>query len=369
MKSTLLASVRTRVPIQLSGDRDLTPLGTLRVIVGSTILPVALGLAIALWLAINGGSREILIGLGISAVMAVGYQTFVGATGIVSFGHVAFAGVGAYTAGILTVPAVQKEFMLPDLPGWLAGVEVGLVESLIAGAVVAAAVALVTGLAIMRSSGTAAGIATLAILVITNEVLRNADKFTKGTQTFFGVPERSGVLAVYGTLVIVVVVAVAFKLSRLGVRARAVRDDPLAAETSGINVAQARLAPWVLSAAITGAGGALWAQQLTAFSPKTFYIAASVPVIVMVVLGGINSVTGAIVGAIVLTFVQEFMRRVEGGSLIGIPIPSISGIAQISLGVVLIAVLWKRNSGLLGSLELEVGRRRRVADPTPAPEA
>lgn len=338
-------------------DRDLTRLGLPRILLVSIGVPVLLGAIVALWILADTRSKDILVTMGIFAVMTVGYQIFVGATGIVSFGHVAFAGIGAYVAGILTVPVVLKEMTLPDLPVWLQQTEVGLLVSILAAAGVAAVFALLVGLIVLRLNGIGAGIATLAVLVITNEVLRNADAFTRGTQTFYGVPARSGVFAVFATLTVVVAIAIWYKFSTWGLRARAVRDDSLAAETAGLNVVRSRLLPWVISAAVTGAGGALWAQLLTGFSPKTFYLAAAVPIIVMAILGGVNSVTGVIVGTVLMTIVQEVMRRVEGGGFLGLP--PLSGIAQASVGIVLILVLWKWRDGLFGGLELEARRRNR----------
>lgn len=334
-------------------DLPLVRGGLARVAAGSLVAPIALTAAVVLWLA-AGGSRTLLISLGVSGVLVVGYQVFVGATGIVSFGHMAFVGLGAYTAGLLTVPALQKEFLLPDLPLGLAGVELGPVPAMLAGAAVAAVVALLAGAALMRATGAAAGIATLALLVIVNEVLRNATSFTRGTQTFFGVPHAASIPLVYGTLVVVVVIAVAYKFSPFGLRARAVRDDPLAAETAGIKVLPARLTPWVLSAAITGAGGALQAYELTAFSPKVFFIAQSVPIIVMTVIGGINSVAGGVAGAALLTVWLELMRHVEAGGLGPL---SFDGLAQLTVGLGLILVLWLRPRGLLDARELELGPR------------
>jgi branched-chain amino acid transport system permease protein len=101
--------------------------------------------------------------------------------------------------------------------------------------------------------------------------------------------------------------------------------------------------------------GALWAHQLTAFSPRSFFIAASVPIIVMAVLGGIGSVVGAIVGTILLTSWLEFIRRVEAGSIGPFDLPDLTGIAQLTVGVGLILVLWKRRAGVMGASELELG--------------
>ncbi len=358
MNPSVVNDKRRSRPIGLHIDRDVEGHGTLRALGATLLVPVLLGLVVLGWTRLDEGYEFLLLTMGVYAVMAVGYQVFVGATGIVSFGHIAFAGIGAYVAGILTVPVLVKALTLPDLPSWLAGTEVGLVVSMIAAAFVCAILAFVTGLVVLRLDGIAAGIATLAILVITNEILRNAETFTRGTQTFFGVPARANVLSVYATLTVAVGAALLFKLSVAGVRARAVRDDPLAAETSGLNVLRARLVPWVVSAAITGAGGALWAQLLTAYSPKTFYISAAVPVIVMTILGGANSVTGAVVGAVTLTFIQEVLRHVESGSVFGVSVPSVHGIAQAAVGVVLILLLIKRPTGLMGGYEPELSGRK-----------
>lgn len=322
------------------------------------VAPILLIVVVASWLA-GGGSRSLLIGLGVSAVLVVGYQVFVGATGIVSFGHMAFVGIGAYTAGILIVPSALKSFLLPNLPLGLQEVVISPIAAMVAGALAAAVVALVSGAALMRSTGAAAGIATLALLVIVNEVLRNATSFTRGTQTFFGVPDAASVGLVYGTLCVSIAIAVIYKFSPLGLRARAVRDDPLAAETAGVRVLPARLTAWVLSAAITGAGGALLAYELTAFSPKAFFVAQSVPIIVMTVLGGINSVLGCATGAVLLTAWLELMRRLEGGDLGPL---SFAGLSQLTVGLGLILVLWLRPRGLLDARELELGPQQRESD-------
>ncbi len=326
---------------------------------GAALLPIAVGVIAYLWISAAPAQSNIVLGFGISAIAAVGYQVFVGATGIVSFGHVTFSAIGAYVAGILTVPVVLKRVVLPDLPAWLAHREVGLLVSVLVAAVAAAVVAAVAGVVLLRLSGTAASISTLALLVIANEILRNATRFTRGTQTFYGVPARAHAIGVFAMLTVTVVIAVAFKTSRVALRARAVRDDALAAETSGLGLVRSRLAPWVLSAAITGASGALLAQELTAFSPKVFFIAASVPIVIMVVLGGTNSVTGAVMGAVILTAVQELLRRVEAGNVFGLHVPSVTGIADIAFGVILILVLRLRPAGVMGGSDPElVGTRR-----------
>lgn len=343
-------------------DRALQGRPLLSLIAGDVLVALLISVVIIVWLALSGrNSEDLLITSAISGILVVGYQSFVGNTGIVSFGHMAFMGFGAYAAGIVSVPVDEKAFTLPNLPGVLRDHAVGLFPSMLVGGIVAMIVAIPTGFVLMRLTGAAAGITTLGLLVIANEVFRNAESFTRGTQTFFGVPQSTTVWWVYGTLIVTVALAVTLKFSPLGLRARAVRDDPLAAETAGINIVRARMWPWVVSAFITGLGGALWAHQLTAFSPKSFYIAASVPVIVMAVLGGIDSIVGAMLGTIALTAWLEVIRRVEAGHLGPVSFPDLTGIAQFSIGVGLIFLLWRRPSGIMASneLDLEPGRGRR----------
>lgn len=306
---------------------------------------------------------EIVLLFGINAIMVVGFQTLVGNTGIVSFGHVAFMAVGAYAAGIAAMPVADKEIALPDLPGIFAGFEAGILLSLLIGGGVAALLALVTGTALMRMSGAAASIATLGLLLIVNNVLAQATPITRGPQSLFGIPASTTFFWVFASLAAVVVLSGAFKWSAAGLRARATRDDPIAAESAGINVLRARLWPFVLSAFITGVGGGLYAQLLTAFSPASFFIPQLVVVLTMAIIGGIQSITGAITGAAVITVLTEILRRIESGvTIAGIDIQAATGISAAVLGVALILMLRWRPEGLLGASEVQFEGQRTSGD-------
>lgn len=346
----------------LSIDKPLGRGGYAAVLVGAGLLALAVSALIALFDSLTGGQYDaLLVSLGISIVLTIGYQIFAGSTGIVSFGHPGFVALGAYAAGLVSVPAAMKAATLPALPGFLATAELGMIPAILLGGLVAALVALLIGPIVMRLAGAAAGIMTFGFLVIMNELLRNAETLTRGNQTFFGVPKLADFWTVYAAVIITAVIAVAFKFSRAGLRARAVREDPLAAETAGANLVVARLWPWVLSAFVMGCSGALMAFFLTAFSPKSFYTALVIPMMIMSVLGGLNSVAGAIVGAVLLTFWEQLMRGLEGGGF-GFSVPL--GTSQLTLGVLLVLILYLRPGGLMGALELIVGRRTPKQDRT-----
>lgn len=299
------------------------------------------------------GLSEMLLVFGINAVLVVGYQTFVGNTGIVSFGHIGFMGLGAYAGGIAAVPVADKELFFPDMPQFLASWEAAGVLPLLIGGLVAGAVALVAGPALMRLSGAAASIATLGLLVIINNVISQATPITRGPQSFFGVPENTTFALVFGSLCVVTVLSAAYKWSKHGRNARAVRDQPTAAAAAGVSLVTSRTTALVLSAFISGIAGALYAQLLTAFSPGSFYISQMVLIIAMAIIGGVSSITGALAGAALVTAVNEVMRRLEGGvSLAGLHIDMPAGVAAAVLGAALIGTLRWRPEGILGHYEV-----------------
>jgi branched-chain amino acid transport system permease protein len=314
-------------------------------------------LALFVILLFGESEHDIVLLFGINAVLVVGLQAFVGNTGIMSFGHVAFMGLGAYTVGILAVPVVVKSSFLPDLPHFLANAELAPALTLLIAGAVAGVVGLAFGLLVVRLPESTATIVTFGVLVIVHNLLRNATAFTRGNATFIGVPQKASYVLIFVTLALVVVVSAAFKWSRAGLRARSAAEDPVAAEAAGIRVSTARLSAFVLSACITGVGGGLWAYQVTAFSPNTFYIAQSVGVIAMMILGGVRSISGALLGTAVMSIWLEIVRHVEndGISLGPLHIAGIRDLSQLTLGILLVVLLRWRPAGLAGARELQIG--------------
>lgn len=350
------------IRLALRSDRGLGVRAFVGALTGALVLAVGVS-AIAMTLDRTGvvGSSIIIL-FGINAIMVVGFQTFVGNTGIMSFGHVAFMALGAYAAGIVALPKPLKAAFLPQLPHWLASIEFSLPLSLAVGGVVAMLVALGFGVFVMRTSPTAISIITFAILVIVNEVLSNATSLTRGTETFSGVPADTTLGWVFGVFVAFVVGAAVVKWSRFGLDARAVRDDPIAAQASGIRVVPSRVYLFAISAFITGVGGALWAHFLTAFSPSSFFLDQVVVIVAMAILGGLESMSGAVVGAVALSVINEGLRRLEGGFSIGVVhVPALDDVTDLILGLGIIALLRWRPHGLLGDTEVTVDAPARDA--------
>jgi len=290
----------------------------------------------------------------ILCVMVVALQAFVGNSGIVSFGHVAFFGIGAYTAALLTISPKIKAIALPALPAFIQQLQLGLTPAVLAGAFMAAVIALFTGLALARMTENAMAMATLALLVMMHSIFANWESVTRGTIGVYGIPRNiTAVNALLWSLA-AAGLALLFRASPTGLFLQATRDDPLATSCLGISVVKVRLAGWVVSALLMGAGGALWSQNSLAFGPNQFYYVQTFALLSMLVIGGLGSVTGAFVGVGVVTIVSELLRKLENGFTIGpwITVPELPGLVQLMIALLIMVVLVLRPRGLLGFKEL-----------------
>jgi branched-chain amino acid transport system permease protein len=242
------------------------------------------------------------------------------------------------------------------MPG-LASLEVPLWMAVLGALGAVAVVALIFGVPLSRLSAAATPIATLAMLLITYVVLVGAADVTRGSQTFFGVPPLTDMTVAVGFALGALVVARLFRESVPGLRLRASREDELAARSMGVNVPNHRLRAWMLSALVVGVAGVLLAHNLTAFSPKQFYLPLQFALVAMLVVGGPTTVTGAVGGTFLVAMLMEAARRAESvvnGLTVGpVHIDNLFGLQEITLGLVILAVMYRRREGLLGRLEVD----------------
>lgn len=320
---------------------------------------VALLLLAGIYLALERGGSAYLQRLAvlflINLMLVVSLNLFTGFTGVFSLGHVGFMALGAYTSAILTLPIAMKKVNLPDLPAPLASTTLPFLPALILGGFTAAAVALLIGIPILRLSGHFVAVATLGFLIITRVVLINAEAFTRGTRTFTGVPPFTtlGWAALWALLNLYI--AWRLKHSSLGLQVRAARDDPWGARGVGVSIARVRLIAFGISAFFTGIAGGLWAHFLTAFSPNAFYFSKTFEIIVMMIVGGMGSVTGSVLGTLLVMASTELLRNMEPGFAIGsFTFGPLYGLSQIGLAVLLILLITFRRQGLLGAQELRL---------------
>jgi branched-chain amino acid transport system permease protein len=297
----------------------------------------------------------------VNVVIVIALYTFIGNSGVLSFGHISFVAVGAWAAGILSMPAAEKPAIMPNLAGFLRDTTVGNVWSLVIAAGVGAVYALVVGLPLMRLSGLAAGIATFGVLEITHNVLRYWETIGPGLNTFSAVPETTGLLQAAIGAVIAVAVAFVYQRSRFGRLLRATREDAAAARAVGVSVYRQRLTAFALSGALAGFAGGLFVHLLP-LSSEGVYLDLTFITLAMLVIGGATSLWGAVVGAIAVSAVDSFLAEAENGvRVFGGSLDLPAGTRIVVLGALMALVLIVRPTGLTGGREVSVpsvrGRR------------
>jgi branched-chain amino acid transport system permease protein len=308
---------------------------------------------------------RVLIILGINIILVVALNLSNGFTGVFSLGHVGFMAIGAYVSSILTLTLRTKADNLPDLPAWLAHVQFSFLPALLTAGLLAAVIAWLIGIPLMRLSGHYVSVATLGFLVIVHIVLINWTQFTRGARTFSGVLQYTTLWWVYAWILITIYVVWRIVHSPYGRMLLAVREDGIAAQVVGINILRARQLAFVISAFLTAVGGGLMAHFLTSFSPATFYFVATFNYIIMLVVGGMGSISGSVLGAALVTLLSEVLRNAENGVQIGgLSLPPLYGISQIILAVVFVLIVVLRREGLMGNREIDWARFFHMETPT-----
>lgn len=314
----------------------------------------------------------------VNLIAVVGLQVFMGNAAITNYGHISFMGIAAYAVAILATPVAIKKTALANAPFGLANIEFGLLPSVLIALLLTVVIAVLVGTMLVRQIGTPASIATLALLVIIHVVIMNWVDLTRGPRAIYGIPVKATLGWATTCAILIIIVARLFRDSPWGLQLRAASENVAAAGAMGVRIKRLRLIAWVLSAAILGVAGVLFALFVGTISPKSFYFDLTFLTIAMLVLGGAYSVSGAVIGSIVVTLGFEITRYLENGPTIAtIKLPEMFGLTGVYLGVTIVLCMILRPQGLIGDDEIdEVWRRRQmqtvkpgaVADPGGATE-
>lgn len=333
--------------------RLLRSLGKLPATVQTGIILSILVTLVGIFAGLSGGVTERFItSILISMIFVTGLSVYTSNSGNMSFGHVTFMGVGAYLTMYLTIPSAMKQVFFTDFPphlAWLLEVEVPFWAAVPISGGAATLLALIVSPAFARLRGLPAGIATLSLLVAFFSVVNSWDSVTRGSSTLVGIPQHTSVTNVTVFLILAIIIALLFYGSKAGLQLRAAREDHEAAVAAGVNVPLQMGKTWLLSAFITGAAGAFYAAFLTTFSSRTFFLALTFSYIVMIVVGGYLSLSGAIIGALVIGVFQEFLRRAQDGQF-GFDLPT--GTAELSMSIALLLVLIVAPTGITKGKDL-----------------
>ena len=314
------------------------------------------------------GERLITIAL-IDAIIVLGMQVFIGNTGILSFGHIGFGAIAGYVFAVSAISPVEKMKRIPDAPFGLTDVNVAPLLAVLIALAATLVVALVVGLGLARS-GAASGavsatVITLALLFVTHEVARNWPAVTGGERA--GLSFRiggtlNGRVAIYVALLLAIVVARLYAQSRGGRLAVAAREDDLAARAMGVNPLVQQMVALLISVAIVSVGASLRVYEKGSILPGDFFFNLTLVTLVMLIVGGRRSVSGALLGVAVITAGRELARRLGqdgfemfGVGLDGAPLDWIfrENLKTVFLGVSMLGFMIWRPSGLLDDWELD----------------
>ena len=310
----------------------------------------------------GGASRETLFTtLLINATVVVGMQVFIGNTGILSFGHVGFGAVAGYAFAILAVDVEWKRRLIGEAPFGAADISIPPLAAIAAATGITLVVALVVGLGMVRSGAAtgdiAATVITLAVLFAAFEVAVNWTDITGGNRGGISfrpgtaMPSRSYAYAGFG---LALVVALLYRSSRSGRLARAAREDDLAARSLGVNPARHQMLALLLSICLVSVGACLRVWLSGTVSPERFFIDYTLLTLTMLVVGGRNSVTGAVFGTVMVTALTEFTRIVSGPDFNPGPFDFVirPGLTDICLGLAMVGFMILRPRGLLHDREV-----------------
>lgn len=283
---------------------------------------------------------DIIIYSGVAIILAVSLNLVNGFTGQFSIGHAGFMSVGAYVSAFLTL---QIKSAYPELYDYMPIDSLLFVGALFCGGLGAAGVGYLVGLPSLRLKGDYLAIVTLGFGEIIRVVLLNIDA-VGGARGMPSIPKFSTFGWVYTLALLTIFVVWRLVNSAQGRGFLSVREDEIAADAMGVNTTAVKVRAFVISAFFAGLGGGLFAHYLQYINPQTFDFNKSFEIVIMVVLGGMGSVTGSVVAAIFLTVLREALR----------PLQEITGVdlRMVIYSLMLIILMLTRPKGLFGRSEI-----------------
>lgn len=300
---------------------------------------------------------QILVRIGIAIILAVSLNLINGITGQFSLGHMGFAAVGGYTAAAVTVLAAPGLSALLHIPAGK-GDTLFFFVGMLAGGLLAALAGLLVGLPTLRLRGDYLAIATLGFGEIVRVVILNVPALG-GPAGFKGIPMDTTLTWAFGWAAVTVLVVRNIRYSRHGRSLLAIREDEVAAEAMGVDTVRYKVLAFSIGAFFAGVAGALLGHYLTILDPASFGFLASIEIVVMVVVGGMGSIGGAVFAAAFLTWLPEGLRSLSDQY-------NFADYRMILYSLALIVLMLTRPQGLFGHSEAGGGRRKRRRRPAAA---
>lgn len=300
----------------------------------------------------------------IYTIVSISMNLVNGFTGLFSLGQAGFMAIGAYTVAIFTVPIEKRAaifYVVPQNP-ILAQIQIAFPVALILGGLLAALVAILIGIPVLRLKSDYLAIATLGFSEIIRIIFTNLKSITNGALGIKGIPKMPTMWVFFGVMIASVAFIALLINSSYGRAFKAIREDDIAAEAMGINLFKHKIMSFAIGAFFAGIGGGLLSSLLGTVDPKQFYFTVTYNFLLIIVLGGMGSISGTVIASFIVTIGLEALRFFDDPlTLLGINIPIFrAGFRMVIFSALLmILVLFFRN-GLLGQKELSWSMIRRL---------
>ncbi len=311
-------------------------------------------------LGVDDYTARLLVFIGINIILATSLNLINGFTGQFSIGHAGFMAIGAYSSAYFTVnygEAIEKS--ISGASGGFLSASLVLIIAIIIGAVIAAIAGLIVGIPSLRLKGDYLAIVTLGFAEIIRIVILNIDAV--GGATGYQVPGYADFLWIGFFAIITIVVVHNIVKSDMGRALISIREDELAAEAMGVNTTRYKVISFVISSSFAGIAGVLFAHYNKFLSTNDFQFIKSFEVIIMIVIGGMGSMTGAIIGAVVVTLLPELLRQLPDVAIPGLGIVKFADLRLVIFAVILILTMIFRPQGIFGTREFGLNWLKRPA--------
>src|SRR6056297_1274751 len=303
---------------------------------------------------LSGYYYRILLLFGINVILTLSLNITNGYAGIFSLGHGGLMLAGGYATALLTLPIEFKANAL-NLPLWLETIQLPFVLSIIIAGLIAMIVGLTILLPAFRLKGHYFILASMGINIIMINIAENVRPITNGATGLRGAPPYTNIWWIFGIAVFLVYLIWTLLTSRFGRAIKAIGKDQALAEAMGVNSAKYKAYAFMISSFFTGIGGALWTHLILTISPSSFDLLVVFQIIMMLVIGGVSSISGSILGAAIITTILELLQPLqEGMNIMGLEIPRMFGLTQVLLALFLIIVMIYKPKGIMGEKEIKL---------------
>jgi branched-chain amino acid transport system permease protein len=296
-----------------------------------------------------------------------------GFVGLFSLGHAGFMAVGAYTSALLTMSRETKEmnFFLEPIAPWLLNVHLPFPVAIIIGGLMAALAGALIGAPVLRLNDDYLAIATLGFSEIIRVIFTNTQSLTNGALGLNALPNigitgnpKEAIWWIWSIVIFTVVFMVLLINSTYGRAFKAIREDEIAAEAMGINLFKHKMMAFVIGSFFAGVGGSLLGHLMGTIDPLLFRYLLTFNIVLIVVLGGIGSITGSVISAIVVTIAMEVLRVLDGTMHIGpLVINGIPGTRMVVFSILLMVVILFYQRGLMGTKEFSFDWFKKIKVP------